>query len=367
MSRKKDVLGDLIDRETKYWRRFFQKEREDAEKIQREYDERKSKKEAEILAEIKRNMPDLHFRACPWCGEEPHIEVDIMDSRKGAFNFIDYDAEFKEYRVDLMCCEHLSYNGMARNLNGYDLPFIPKEPTFVNPKHTWDGSWNGAGIPFEEFPIIYDETKNTEDKRDAKCYRGQSGKYYRYRDLGDWGYAVNKYIEYLADDYPHQCCSCHKKWRGYEGCGNEVEIDGESYCTECAVKMNVLYKKEDGHHRAYDYIIRDGLDVDMMYLQDNCMKYYTSIEACLRSHKLTEADCYTVQVVESGPQGASAMSGGIYGNHWEIWKRNTDPKLTDRSHWNLLGYVFEVREEERAIYERMNMYASVQEERGNRI
>ena len=343
---KGDALDDLINRETKYWRDYFQKEREEEAKRIKAYHERKDKAEAEILAKIKANMPDLRFRACPWCGEEPHIEVRMMPVYRncGLFSMEDYDADFKSYRVELMCCKHLDEEGMAECLNTYDLPYIPDQPTFPNPDYRWDKGWNGANIPFEEYPLIYDKSADSDKDGDclkAKCYRGTSGKYYSFRDKGGWGCAVNEHIKYLADDYEEQCSVCHKKWRGYEELGDCVYIDGVRYCRECATIKG--YFEPNGHGKTYAVksLIRDALNIDSLYIQDNCPKFYTSLETCLKSHGLTEEECYTLRVLSAGVQGADALSGHISGDHWEIWKKNTDPKLSERSHWNLIGFVFD--------------------------
>lgn len=297
--------------------------------------------EEEILKKITSRVPDFHFKACPWCLKEPELKVEI------------YGCDPKEYRLTLKTCDCLNSD---KCLNTYNIKTIPKDP-FVcpNPKRRKDVSWNGGvhpdgdvveDVPFEEFPLRYiefaelseEEQKQRTDK--YGLYEGKSGRHYD--NISWWAYSVQHRFEYLSDSYPYQCCSCHKKWRGYESLGDEVIVDGKSYCKACAgIWMNPDAERP---FPRYD-IICDSLNVDSMYIQDSPPKYYTSLVSCLDCHDLSAKDVYARYVKDDRKgHGWDALSGDICGGHWDIIKYNTDPKLSENSHWNWVGFVYEPSE-----------------------
>lgn len=309
---------------------------EERDRIIKEREERRKALEAEITAKIKANLSDIHFKACPWCGEEPTIRVKM------------WSRDSKRYRMELKTCTHLNKSGVC--LGDFDYPYIPQDLTCPNPDRSYDVGWNGgvqkdgkieSDVPFEEFPLTYIscEQRTAEEKKVAEygLYEGKSGK--RYPNISSWAYAVNAYFEYLSDDYPHQCSVCHKKWRGYESIGDEVIVDGQSRCHKCAG----IWKDPSAKRPFPRYdVIHDSLNIDSMWVQDNPYKYYTSLETCLKCHNLSVDDCYTLWVEDKHTgHGWDALQGCVNGSHWEIWKRNTDANLSERSHWNFVGFVFE--------------------------
>ena len=332
-------MGKITESLTSYlsrWQYEFEKMEKEKEAIRKQYKDLAE----EILGRVKANLPDLHFKACPWCGKEPYLKVDIpLYSTKDVP---------KQYRLELHGCEHLD---LGHLLGYYNIGDIPSEPTCPNKDYRWDISWNGGthpggrtdhDVPFENFPLKF--FKTDDPLYDNGCgYEDRFGN--RYNHITDWCYAVMKYQNYLSDDYPYQCCKCHKKWRGYESYGDEVSVDGKTYCRACADIW-------DGKYARYD-VIRDALNIDSLYIQDNEPRFYTSVESCISCHDLKKEDCYSVFIQSDRKQGADGLSGSISGTHWEIWKYNKDPKLSKKSHWNMLGYVFTPADKDRAILEEM--------------
>ena len=254
----------------------------------------------------------------------------------------------KEYNLVLKTCDCLDESHV---LNTYPLDVIPDKPLCPNDKRRWDVGWNGgthpdgevvSDIPFENFPI-----KWVDDKTLGEYGGYEDSKGNRYAHISSWVYAVREAQKFMSDDYPNKCVGCGKKWRGWDG--PYAIVDDKKYCHDCAGELGILETSVNGKEYVKFDVIRDGLNVDSMYVQDNPRKYYTSMETCLTSHGLSENDCYTVHVQDNRAQGADALSGSISGDHWEIWKVNTDPNLSERSHWNFVGFVFEPSPEDSEI------------------
>lgn len=283
-------------------------------------------------------MSDNHFKACPWCGIEPWIDVEC------------YSDLFK-YRIVMKTCKHLNHYELV---NDYEIYEIPKDPLiYPNPHRRVDVSWNGGTYPdgktvsdvaFNEFPLKYIETdkRTDEEKKLYKygLYEGKSGK--RYPNISSWAYAVNDYFEYLSDEYPYQCSSCHKKWRGYESVGDEILVDGNSYCTACAGIWKDPTKKRPFPRGE---IIIDAINLSSMYIQDNPPKYYTSLDSCLRCNGISEDKIYSIYRPEDRRHGWNALTGDIAGAHWEIHGHRSD--------WDCIGFVYEPSEHDLAILKKI--------------
>ena len=266
----KKVLAKREERRKKYEEYLLTslflnpRQMEERDRLIKERKERRDALKADILAKVLANMPDLHFRPCPWCGKEPHLEVGFYSNN--------YNEIPDEYYIEMHTCDCL-YSGS--HLNTYPITEIPKEPLYPNPNNRWDTGWNGSMIPFEEFPIEYDESVESNKKDlDDKHYRSRvSGKLYSFHDLGHWGSAVNEHIKFLSDEWPYQCCQCHKKWRGYESCGDEVIVDNRSYCKKCSP---VYWWDKDGKYHLKEGTYGDPRDLSSLYIQDSAPVYYTS-------------------------------------------------------------------------------------------
>ena len=306
---KKKRNGDWLTKSAKesedYWRNWAREEREK----ERERQARVKELEDSILDKIHKAMPDLHFKACPWCGKEPTLRVRVVPEYRNMGLFSEDWSDPKEYRIELETCDCLN---AGRHLNTYDIDVIPTSPLFANKGRRWDVSWNGGvhpngfteyDIPFEDFPIKWEDAPPEDDldgyyvDRNGKrypldvCRHGKNGVGCCY--ISDWTSAVCERFDYLSDDWPNKCSKCGKKWRGYESCGDKVRVNGESFCHDCA---GIWGTAMDGKERPRSDVIRDALNIDSLYIQDNEPRYYTSLESCLTSHKVTEDDCYTVWV-----------------------------------------------------------------------
>lgn len=294
------LIRDMLD--------FAEKERNESMRIQELNNKHVLELEAKekmILDKINRNMPDLHFKGCPWCGEEPYLQVRLFRKYKNNKSWVkelDVDGS-NEYRVELHTCEHLNHSGML--LNSYTYPNVPKKPLYPNPKSQWDTSWNDH----------------------------------------QWEYAVKDYEKYLSDDYPYQCCRCHKKWRGYD-IMDSILVDGKRYCRgDCSG----IFEQPDNNGRRYAKmnIIRDIKNIDSMY--DDSSLFYTSLEKCVECHKVDMSEVYTKHLNDGRSQGADGLSGSISGDHWEIWEKGDGTSYF----YNCLGYVFDVNEKEISTYKRL--------------
>ncbi len=211
--------------------------------------------------------------------------------------------EFKSYRVELHTCECLNYRSL---LNEYKLPKIPKMPLCPNPDYRWDDRWNLPDIPFEDLPTTFVSEEGGHHHIDKK---GRS-----YERLSSWAYAVEEHLKYLSDEWPYKCSKCGKKWRGYESCGDEIIIDGASYCKQCSG----IYSSGNKIRSNLDYIA-DGINLSSLYIQDSPPKFYTSLDAFLKERGLTLDDVKLIH--HASPRtgfGWDALSGSISGDHWEI-------------------------------------------------
>lgn len=251
--------------------------------------ERKRKQDADLkrvkemetdITERLRAALNLYLKPCPWCGEEPTIEAEILPEHKavGFFTMMDY-SDPKEYRINLVTCEHLNCSGS--HWGTYPIGKIPNVLYSTEYKdYRYDVSWNGGkhpcgrkmdDIPFELFPLTFVEDPEGNKRYHIGGYRDKNGD--MHYDISRWCYAVMHYMEYLSDDYEYQCCNCHKKWRGYESCGDEVVVDGRSYCTKCCP----IYRwDEDGRSHIKAGTYGDMRDLSSLYIQDSAPVYYTS-------------------------------------------------------------------------------------------
>lgn len=307
----------------------------------RELKEREEKKKAlekEISEKIKKKISGTHFKACPWCGIEPWIDVECY-------------SDCSSYRTVLKTCDHLDYHMCV---DDYKIHKIPKDPLiYPNPRRRVNVGWNGgihpdgeaiSDVPFDEFPLKWIETDKRTDKEKnlAKygLYEGKSGK--RYPNISDWARAVNGYFRYLSDEYPYQCSSCHKKWRGYESIGDEILVDGKSYCTACA---GIWSDPTQRRPFPRGEIIIDAINLSSLYIQDNPPKYYTSLDACLRCKGISEDKIYSIYHPGDKHHGWNALTGGIAGAHWEIHEHKSD--------WDFVGFVYEPSEHDLAILKKI--------------
>lgn len=251
------------------------------EQTRRDADLRRVEEMEKRITERLKASLDLHLKPCPWCGDEPTIEAEVLPEHKGQgfFTTMVY-SDPKEYRINLKTCEHLNCAGYCWGT--YKVDEIPKM-LYCNNKYkdcTYDVSWNGGRQPggricedisFDLFPLTFVEDPEGDTEYHIGGYRDKNGgMHYR---ISKWCYAVMRYQEYLSDDYEYQCCKCHKKWRGYESCGDEVIVDGKSYCTECCP---IYWKDEKGgrHIKAGTY--GDMRDLSSLYIQDSAPVYYTT-------------------------------------------------------------------------------------------
>lgn len=264
---------------------------EERKRIERAIQERKDLEQS-ILDKIKAKFPDLHFKACPWCGEEPHIEVNV-----GCNYWLDERDRPTNYWVELHSCEHLYKHGSV--LNSYNIDEIPDQPTHPNPKYTWMGDWEDHG----------------------------------------WEYAVKEYEKYLSDDYPRKCAKCGKKWRGYEDY-NIPEVDGKQYCWECCE----LFDHWDNHipvvkNSAQYY--HDYRNLSTMY--DDGPQFYTSLHNMLKCRGIKESDI-EVKFKGTGERRASdRLTGSLTGERYEIYY--VHKKLEGTVRW-CIAYVREPRDKE---------------------
>lgn len=254
---------------------------EKKEEKKRKADLEKAKRLEKDITERLIKSLDLHLKPCPWCGEEPTIETEIIPEHKavGFFTTMDY-SDPKEYRINLVTCEHLNCTG--HHWGTYKIKEIPKA-LYCNNKYkdyTYDTSWNGGRHPggkicedvsFDLFPLTFVSDPEGDTENHIGGYRDKNGDMH-YR-ISEWCRAVMKYQEYLSDDYEYQCCKCHKKWRGYESCGDEVVVDGKSYCTKCCP---VYRWDEDGRSHIKVGTYGDMRDLSSLYIQDSAPVYYTS-------------------------------------------------------------------------------------------
>ena len=92
----------------------------------RELKEREEKKKAlekEISEKIKKKISGTHFKACPWCGIEPWIDVECY-------------SDCSSYRTVLKTCDHLDYHMFV---DDYKIHKIPKDPLiYPNPRRRVD-------------------------------------------------------------------------------------------------------------------------------------------------------------------------------------------------------------------------------------
>lgn len=255
--------------------------REEKERKKRESEiERAKRMEKEITDRLRASL-NLRLKPCPWCGEEPTIEAEIIPEHKsaGLFTVIDY-SDPREYRINLRTCEHLYCTG--HHWGTYNIKETPKA-LYTDKKYKdylYDVFWNGGrqpggkvreDVPFDAFPLEFVEDPEGDTEYHIGGYRDKNGDMH-YR-VSEWCYAVMRYQEYLSDDYEYQCCKCHKKWRGYESCGDEVIVDGKSYCTKCCP---IYWEDEKGgrHIKAGTY--GDMRDLSSLYIQDSAPVYYTT-------------------------------------------------------------------------------------------
>ena len=285
------MMGISYNRAKAIREKALKEHEEERKRIERAIQERKDLEQS-ILDKIKAKFPDLHFKACPWCGEEPHIEVSV-----GRNYWLDEKKRPTTYWVELHSCEHLDKHGSV--LNSYNIGEIPDQPTHPNPEYTWVGSWEDHG----------------------------------------WKYAVEKYKEYLSDDYPRKCAKCGKKWRGYEDY-NIPEIDGKQYCWECCE----LFDHWDNHipvvkNTAQYY--QDDRNLSTMY--DGGPQFYTSLHNMLKCRGIKESDI-EVKFKGTGERRASdRLTGSLTGERYEIYYIHK--KLDGTEKWRI-AYVREPRDKE---------------------
>lgn len=241
---------------------------EERKRIEKAIQERKDLEQS-ILEKIKAKFPDLHFKPCPWCGEEPHIEVSLRCNY-----WLDKRDRPKEYCVELHSCEHLDKHGSV--LNSYNIGEIPDQPTYPNPNVTWTGSWEDHG----------------------------------------WEYAVKMYEEYLSDDYPRKCAKCGKKWRGYEDY-SIPEVDGKQYCWECCE----LFDHWDGHvpvvkDTAPYYC--DARNLSTMY--DGGPQFYTSLRKLIECNKIPESEIEVKFTGTGERRGSDRLTGSLSGERYMVYR-----------------------------------------------
>lgn len=314
-------------------------------------------REKEITARLKESL-DLHLKACPWCGEEPTIEAEIIPDYKpyGPFSCEDW-SDPKEYRINLKTCEHLDCSGS--HWGTYPIDEIP-DVLYCNPDYKdyrCDVSWNGGrhpngrmddDIPFELFPLTfvpYAELSEEGKKREKDwcgAYRDKSGRIHY--DISRWCYAVNDYLKYLSDDYEPKCCVCHKKWRGYELYGEDIQVDGRRYCKACSQAYPDPVNKP--RMPRSDWIWRSSMGSTM---SDGAEDYFTDFDNFLRVEGYTEDRVFTRYIEDTRTgYGCDALSGDIKGSRWQIYRKGKDDKDT----W-LLGWVFNPPEKDIERYKRL--------------
>ena len=261
------------------------KENEEKRKrIERAIQERKDL-EKSIEDKIKARFPDLHFKKCPWCGEEPTIQVNVC--RDYWLNKKDIP---QSYCVEMRTCEHLHCT--RHTLNWYGINEIPDQPTHKNPMYRWD-DWNKDG----------------------------------------WERAVEEYRKYLSDDWEYKCAGCGKKWRSPP---YVAEVNNKKYCDECLEK---LFCNENGGIR--DDIYHDATNMSTF---SDYPEFYTSLREMLECKKIQPSEIYTVRLdVENDKRGSSRMTGFIKGDRWEIWLKKDYKR---RSSFNWVGYVWQPKDVE---------------------
>ena len=256
--------------------------RKENERIEKAIQERKDL-ELSILEKIKARFPDLHFKPCPWCGEEPTIQVSVCVNY-----WLNKNDRPKDYRVEMKTCEHLNCTGHV--LNWYKIDEIPEQPTLGNPEYRWD-HWNENG----------------------------------------WKWAVEDYKKYLSPDYERKCAECGVKWRGYDDY-NVPYLNGKNYCWDC---FNKRYRVND--KLVIWSLYRDIRNLSTMW--DNGPLFYTSLEELLKYWKHTAADIYVKHKdMGDGRRGSDKLTGDIRGDRYEIYSR--------KPHYGQLGYVWEPDDKE---------------------
>ncbi len=239
--------------------------------------------------------------------------------------------EFKSYRVELHTCECLNQTGVW--LGGYKLPKIPEMPLYPNPDYRWDDSWNLPDIPFEDLPTTFVSEEGGHHYIDKK---GRS-----YERLSSWVDAVEEHLKYLSDEWPYKCTKCGKKWRGYESLGDEIIVDGVSYCRRCS---GVYDTATMTIRNDLDFIL-DGCNLSTLYIQDNPPKYYTSLASFLKDRQLSLEDVDLVHhPSKSGGYGWNALSGHISGDHWEIRPKKAICVGLE------MGFIFNIPEADQKTY-----------------
>ena len=308
-------------------------------------------REKEITARLKESL-NLHLKACPWCGEEPTIEAQVLPEYRseGLWSVKDYSHP-KEYRINLKTCGHLDRSGS--HWGTYPIDEIP-DILYCNPEYKdyrCDVSWNGGrhpcgrkdeDIPFELFPLTF--VKDPEGDKEDRFggYRDRNGGMHYH--VSDWCYAVNHYFEYLSDDYEPKCCICHKKWRGYELYGEDIKVDGKRYCKACSQAYPDPVNKPRLPRN--DWIWRSSMGSTM---SDGAEDYFTDFDNFLRVEGYTEDRVFTRYVEDTRTgYGCDALSGDIKGSRWQIYRKGKDGKDT----W-LLGWVFNPPEKDIERYKRL--------------
>lgn len=313
-------------------------------------------REKEITARLKESL-NLHLKACPWCGQEPTIEAQVLPEYKseGLWSVKDYSHP-KEYRINLKTCEHLDCSG--HHWGTYPINTIPTV-LYCNPnykEYRCDIGWNGGkhpigrvdeDVPFEDFPLTFvpSEELTEEDRKKTKygAYRGKSGKIYYH--ISEWARAVDRYLEYLSDDYEPQCCVCHKKWRGYELYGEDINVDGKRYCRKCSQAYPDLENRPRMPRK--DWIWRSSMGSTM---SDGAEDYFTDFDNFLRVEGYTEDRVFTRYIEDTRTgYGCDALSGDIKGSRWQIYRKGKD----DKDCW-LLGWVFDPPEKDIERYQRLS-------------
>lgn len=233
--------------------------------IERERWETEKRKEEDlkrhICEQIKAKFPDMHFKGCPWCHQEPDIRIHLYP-------------QSDKYRVELVTCDHLA--GTDYYFNSYDIGTIPDRPLMPNPEYTWMDAWENS-----------------------------------------WKHHVKEYEKYLSDDWKRKCHKCGKKWRGYEDI-DIPSVDGHQYCWEC---LDFSRKGPDGRL----IVDRKGIYQDMRNLStmwDGGPLFYTSLDSMLKCRGIDKSEIY-VKHKDVGIEETSQnrLSGSMRGDRYEIFAK----------------------------------------------
>lgn len=71
-------LNPKIVKKCRKFRGLLFYDKDEYEALRLEFKSEKDKISETILSQIRENMPELRFKACPWCNEEPRLAVSLQ-------------------------------------------------------------------------------------------------------------------------------------------------------------------------------------------------------------------------------------------------------------------------------------------------